>query len=1148
MGYFESLEEETKKLYDIAAKARATGLDIEMEPEIPLAKDLAERVEGLVGPEGVADRIKELEKKMSREEVAFEIAREIVTKTDEEGKEDSFEVKERKSDQAIRTALSILTEGVVAAPLEGIAKVKIKRNFSQGWYLAVYFTGPIRSAGGTASALAVLIADYIRLSLDLDPYDPTEREIERYVEEVELYESEVTNLQYSPSPEEVRIAAKNIPVEVTGEPTDRVEVSHRDLERVETNQLRGGALLAMVEGVIQKAPKVRKYAKKLEIKGWYWLEKLSKSHETENDDGESSKVDDKYMQDIIGGRPVLSYPQAKGGFRLRYGRSRNSGLAAMAIHPATMQILEFLAVGTQMKIERPGKGNCVVPCDTIDGPIVKLKDGSVLKINSEKQAKEIRPQVDEILFVGDMMVAFGEFLRNNHVLLPAGWCEEWWVQTIRKSPLYQENPDQLNLESLKKDYMSAKDAFELSKKYDVPLHPEYTYFYHDLSREEVNKLRTWFYENIPDKVQDENIPDETTDENGIQDENIPDEIQDESKIQDKFLDESKIQDKVPDKSKIQDIEDDIILDIKPEKRILEVLGVPHGVEDGKIILDSEVAYALLNTLLEPLELEEDIETLKAINQVSEVEIMAKAPTYIGGRMGRPEKTKERKMKPAPHVLFPIGTNGGSRRNIIDAAKKGNITVEIARCQCTKCGVGSMQAICPSCQARTIPTSSGKKRINLGNMLKKAYENVGIRKIDELKGVIGMISEAKFPEPIEKGILRARNNVFTFKDATIRHDSTNLPLTHFIPAEIGVNYQKLREMGYTHDFQGADLESDYQIVEMKIQDVVISENCAEYLVRVAHFVDDLLEKFYGLERFYHVQTREDLVGQLVVGLAPHTSAGVLGRIVGFTRAAACYAHPYFHSAKRRNCDSDEDSIMLLLDALINFSKVYLPSSRGGRMDAPLVLSSRIDPEEIDDESHNLDTMSEIPLELYERTLEFAKPSDVLSLVNNVKNRLGTEDQYQGLMYSHETSSIHSGPRQSMYKMLPTMKEKVEGQIKLAERIRAVDQTGVVEGVLNSHFLPDMAGNVRAFSRQKVRCTKCNKKYRRMPLSGECTCGGNLILSISKGSVVKYLQISKDLSSKYPIDNYLIQRIALIEFGINSLFESDKSKQSSLDVFL
>ena len=494
MGYFEGLEEETLKLYEIAKNARLKGHDIELEPEIPLAKDLAERVEGLVGPKGVASRIKELEDDISREEVAFQIAREIVTNTDVEGKEDSLEVKEQKSDQAIRTALAILTEGVVAAPLEGIAKLKIKRNFDSGWYLAVYFAGPIRSAGGTAAALAVLIGDYIRLSLGLDKYKPIDTEIERYVEEVELYESEVTNLQYSPKPDEVRIAAKHIPVEVTGEPTDKIEVSHRDLERVETNNIRGGALLAIAEGVIQKAPKVLKYAKKLKIDGWEWLGDFSKSTDSENDDGDTPKVDDKYMRDIIGGRPVLAYPHAKGGFRLRYGRSRNAGLAAMGIHPATMEIVEFLAVGTQMKIERPGKGNCVVPVDSIEGPIVKMKDGSVVKVESEQQGKKIKYQVDEIIFLGDMLVPFGEFLRNNHVLLPAGWCEEWWVQTIIKSSDYSE--EDLDIQSLKTDKIDSKTAFELSEKYHVPLHPNYTYFYHDVTRQDINQLVTYLHENI----------------------------------------------------------------------------------------------------------------------------------------------------------------------------------------------------------------------------------------------------------------------------------------------------------------------------------------------------------------------------------------------------------------------------------------------------------------------------------------------------------------------------------------------------------------------------------------------------------------------------------------------------------------------------
>lgn len=229
MDYFDRLEAETHHLYEIANEARSKGLDVETKTEVPLAKDLAERVEGLVGPEGVAQRIKELEQDITREEVAFEIAAEIASgKFELKGEKADFDV-EQKSDYALRTALAILTEGVVAAPLEGISDVKIKENFDGTKYIGVYFAGPIRSAGGTAAALAVLLGDKIRQAINIDAFKPIDDEIERYVEEVELYESEVTNLQYSPTPEEVRFAATHIPVEVTGEQTDQVEVSHRDL-------------------------------------------------------------------------------------------------------------------------------------------------------------------------------------------------------------------------------------------------------------------------------------------------------------------------------------------------------------------------------------------------------------------------------------------------------------------------------------------------------------------------------------------------------------------------------------------------------------------------------------------------------------------------------------------------------------------------------------------------------------------------------------------------------------------------------------------------------------------------------------------------------------------------------------------------------
>ena len=47
------------------------------------------------------------------------------------------------------------------APLEGISEVRILSNVDGSQFLSVHFAGPIRAAGGTAQALAVLIADMI---------------------------------------------------------------------------------------------------------------------------------------------------------------------------------------------------------------------------------------------------------------------------------------------------------------------------------------------------------------------------------------------------------------------------------------------------------------------------------------------------------------------------------------------------------------------------------------------------------------------------------------------------------------------------------------------------------------------------------------------------------------------------------------------------------------------------------------------------------------------------------------------------------------------------------------------------------------------------------------------------------------------------
>src|SRR3990170_3235376 len=334
----------------------------------------------------------------------------------------------------------------------------------------------------------------------------------------------------------------------------------------------------------------------------------------------------------------------------------------------------------------------------------------------------------------------------------------------------------------------------------------------------------------------------------------------------------------------------------------------------------------------------------------------------------------------------------------------------------------------------------------------------------------MISRSKTPEALEKGLLRAKHGLHVFKDGTTRFDMTNLVLTHFRPAEIGLDLERARALGYERDAHGMALRDAHQLVELRPQDIILPIAAGDYLVHVAHFIDDLLAHVYGLTPFYRVERREDLIGHLALTLAPHTSGGVLGRVIGFTKARAWFNHPYMVAARRRNANGDEDSVLLLLDALLNFSRSFLPEKRGGLMDAPLVLTTRIDPNEIDKEAHNMDLMSRYPLEFYRATERFAHPKEVEPLMDLVSKRIGSVLQYEGFGFTHRVDAVDAGPLTSAY-VKGSMAEKMQGQLSLALKIRAVDATDVVSRIVVHHFLPDLIGNLKSFSLKKFRCTKC-----------------------------------------------------------------------------
>ena len=222
----------------------------------------------------------------------------------------------------------------------------------------------------------------------------------------------------------------------------------------------------------------------------------------------------------------------------------------------------------------------------------------------------------------------------------------------------------------------------------------------------------------------------------------------------------------------------------------------------------------------------------------------------------------------------------------------------------------------------------------------------------------------------------------------------------------------------------------------------------------------------------------MVGQLVFGLAPHTCVGILGRVVGFTDLKVIYAHPLWHSAKRRDCDGDEDAIMLAMDTLLNFSKRFLPAQIGGIMDAPILVIPFVNTKEVQRQAHDFDVDAVYPREFYEKSLEKAEAKQVSPIMDVISHRLGTEAQFEGFNFTTPVSNISMGNSESSYKLFKSMVEKLHLQMELGARIDAVDVRSVALKVLTKHFLGDISGNLRAFSTQSFRCkavTRSSAEY-------------------------------------------------------------------------
>ena len=530
LDYYSSLSTETYTIFEHAASAKSTLVDSSGIIEPRIAFDLADRVAKMHEID-IADPLREILKINGKELSALILAKEIAL-----GKYCLPDASlEDKLDLAVRVGLAIITEGVTIAPLQGINEVKIKKNKDGTDYLSVSIAGPMRSAGGTESAVTLLIADHVRKIAGLSKFQANsfDDETGRFVEELRIYEREASSFQFHILDEDIEHVISNLPVELAGVDTDPYEVvNHKGMTRIQTDRVRGGALRVLNDGLIGRSKKLLKRIELYNLDGWEWLNDLKGAVQT-GDNQEDAAA--KRMREVITGRSVLSMPNKLGGFRLRYGRACNTGFAAVGIHPVIAEILDHtIVVGTQIKIDIPGKGATVAFVDSIDTPTVRLNNGNVVKIRDVKHGLEIKSEIEKILHLGDILISFGDFLENNASLVPSGYVEEFWLEELKQKI---QNSNEQYLNQFLSRIPTIDEALKISLDFKFPLHPHYLYFWDKISSEELTKLL------VPNKFNETSIE-------------YPIQI----------------------------------------KKILENLGTPHKVKNETIILENQEAKIFFNLL------------------------------------------------------------------------------------------------------------------------------------------------------------------------------------------------------------------------------------------------------------------------------------------------------------------------------------------------------------------------------------------------------------------------------------------------------------------------------------------------------------------------------------------------------------------------
>ncbi|MHA1977425.1 MAG: hypothetical protein ACW98F_14805 [Candidatus Hodarchaeales archaeon] len=998
---------------------------------------------------------------------------------------------------AIQSSFVILSRGQCSVPKEYVHKVRIdpKQN-----YLTLFFTNTIRYVPGTIIGLVILISDYLRGILHLNRFHSSPEIIGRYEEELEIFLN-MSDRVFQYNIDHLKLFIKNIGIELSSDPYERIEVQkYRNLPKL-TNHLRMG-LSVTLERILRDLQLIIIQKIKSGIPEWEWLDKLQFI---------ALKQNRKFgTEDIRSTQPLLSQSNRLGGFRLRYGESRITGFGTIGIHPVIMALTGILTPGCTVQLDLSDNSYAINPVSSIMGPLVELRDGSLKRINTLSELRKMKPQIRQIWEMGDILLSITDIPLSTPVIFSA-WTEEWWNRELKtkiatnkehmteilKSDISEVEIQQLLQEPM--NYYPTWDlAISLSKAFHIPLHPRFSLNWNEIAISDFLLL-----------VQRINTAPEA------------------------FL----------------PLDEEVI-------RVIKQLGVPFE------LLEDRISSEILNPFIPIFAsksskmmdiLKDEVETITVeslCEEMLEVPIRSLCHRRIGFKLLRVEKSEPRFINPPHHALFPLGKHGGPQRDFFKLPQDSSIKIRVADRYCNSCGINSFNVYCSECKQPTdqqytcreghisdspICSNCEKKAypmklktVNINAIFNSNIKKVGSPEIKKVKGISNLDNTYGIPESLIKGILRAKHGIFVFKDGTSRFSYTNSPIRTFTANEINTPINELQRLGYSHDIFGENLTQKEQLIEIFPYDIIINEEGLKFLFTQSKFLDDELAFQYNKSPYYRFQSHKAVTGSLVVGISPTSQIGVIGRLIGYTNSNVLFAHPLWHLLKSRSCNGVTDSITLLLDVLLNFSREFVPTYHGGALDIPLVINLVDKWKDLVDYA-KFDTL--VLNHIFYQELQ--RTPALKSLITQEISLLTTPE-----------GAIHTSNDISTYSINNLLTEKkVVERIKIAleslQTIRGVEEGKYVDNLLINDFLIKISMSISRFFQQPIRCKYCKTTYRRVPLSEKCPQCNNktLELTLSKGWVLRYLEIINLLSDRYSSDLSESTKswIRYIELNKNLLFD-------------